>query len=417
MSEISSISPRQNMTLKSLSSVTPTVINIDPENTSSFTQGVGATTKSIFFSLPSMERGLISGADSSICFDLECSEAAATLANGSASSLLNAFSLIIGGQTIENLGQYGAFAAVVEDFQSSTRSKNTQSLLCGASTSAIKTGAALANTIRVSIPIYSGIIGSMSSNYCVATAAGMRCELTFESPAVCLIHATLSPTYSVSNLAMRMTYLQVEPSVWNDMMNESGGVMRCTGTAVTNHSAIIDPQSARHSVLIPSRVSSLQSYLTVFRKTAGVNNQTINSCGSRTNLNIIQSNYRYQGKSYPPKAVRGSDGTNPLAGEQFIEAQKCFGQLHSVESDVVFGLAEYLDQVGTSKTASHVIGHSFEEAGVGSDIMTAFDTMNSNTYLELDIVASSGTVVCDTFALHDIAVSFDMRSGLVAVSR
>ena len=99
------------------------------------------------------------------------------------------------------------------------------------------------------------------------------------------------------------------------------------------------------------------------------------------------------------------------------EVVKCFHALHSTQLDCVFDANDYKIKT-LSDTGSFVMGLDFEHEGGSNSIISGADTLNSNSFLELqgdggDILAST----VNTFALHDLIVEFNMMDGTVNVSK
>ena len=138
-----------------------------------------------------------------------------------------------------------------------------------------------------------------------------------------------------------------------------------------------------------------------------------NSIGGRVQPNLKQYTYRIEGKSYPSTPVSCLGG----GGETMAEVVKCFHALHSTQMDCVFTATDYKSE-SLSDTGAFVMGLDFEHEGGSNSIISGMDTLNSNTFLELqgdggDILAST----VNTFALHDLIVEFDMNNGTVNVSK
>ena len=395
-------------------------VSINPENTQTVSLS-GAETKEVYFAYPSSSHSMINGQNSYLTFTVKCAGVDAddfAFANGSPSSLIESLQLDIGSTTVELINDYNVFAGIVEDFQPLSRSQNLGSILHGTGATA-KIGRTIEGDdtvgIRVSIPLYSGVLGTMAQNHCPAVD-GMRLRLTFAQPDYALkedasVAGTTSCRYQLSDISIEADYIDVLPQVYQQIVMESGGILKCHGTGVGGFQTTMTA-STQNTLLIPARYSSLKNYFTVFRlSTAFAHDQ--NTIGARVQPNLKQYVYRIEGKSYPSTAVSCLGG----GGEAMAEVVKSFHALHSTQLDCVFDADDYKIET-LSTTGAFVLGLDFEHEGGSSSIISGMDTLNSNTFLELQGDGGSvlaGTV--NTFALHDLIVEFNMMDGTVNVSK
>ena len=458
------ISPHLDVSaFKAMGSAKSRRVSVNPENLSSHTSSTSS--KDCYFALPSASMGMINGQNSALQFDLTSAGATASIANGSGSSLIESMELIIGNQSVELLQSYATFSALIEDHQSSSRAINSHGILNGGASTASKQGAEIAvgATVRITVPLYSAVIGTMCSQYCPAVD-GIRLRLTLAPHTTALKVANVvgsngvitgsgvgTPTYVMTDITLQMDYLDINPAVYNEMMAEAGGVFKIHGSGVSSFSSTISLAEANHSLLIPARFSSVKNYFTTFRESASVGLKSRNSCGARINPKIKSYSYRVDGRNYPSVAVKAFKGTTPVAGEAFSELVKCFHATHSPDFDTVYGLPEYneLGTLGAVATrasdvltnarvlardrGSFAIGLDWEESGYGQlrGLVSGMDTINSNTFLQLqtenfsagdftdvgDSVTDALGCLVDTFAVHDLILELNMLDGSVSVSK
>lgn len=415
------ISPHLDVSaFKAMGSAKSRRVTVNPENLSSHTGT--SSTRDCYFALPSANMGMINGQNSSLQMDVTISTQTSGLCNGSGSSLIDSMELIIGNQSVELLQNYATFASIVEDHQSSSRATNSHAILNGGADSTIKKGAELAagTKVRVNIPIYSAVIGTMCSQYCPAVD-GIRLRVTFASKENALLCETAGGGYALSDIVLQMDYLDINPSVYSEMLAEAGGVFKIHGSGVSNFSTTSNLNVPNASLLVPARFSSIKNYFTTFRISANIGSDTKNSCGDRVAPKITGYSYRVDGRNYPSVPVKAHDGTNFLAGEAFSEVVKAFHATHSPDFDTVYSLANYADITGTNGTGAFLIALDWEESGYGQlrGLVSGMDTINSNTFLDLQMTAS-GTdtpITVDTFAVHDLIVELNMLDGSVSVSK
>jgi hypothetical protein len=438
MSEVA-ITPLLDVSaFRSMGSAVSRRVLVQPENLTSVT--LGTATQDVYFALPSGRYSMINGQNSYLFFDavfgITTASALGGFSNGSGSSAIRSLELIIGNQSVELLDRYNNFAACVEDFQSKSRDLTIGTILGGNSATYIKVGSGIETTQRFCVPIYSSVLGTLASQVCPAVD-GIRLKLTFETLAIAgqesnadgvAAGAANIASCVITNLNLAMDYLDVDPVIHSQLIQESGGVFKTHGTGVANFQTTTAASSVSSlSVLIPARYSSVKSYITSFRNaaTTGSDAGKYNSF-ARYNPAIRQFSYRIDGRQYPSIPIVCHNGTVDLAGEVFMELIKCFDAANAVTFDCVFNLSQYLSQ-GTLGTASSVpnntdsflIGVDFEEAmGGGRAVVSGKDTNSNNTFLETQFLDTDmpGLLV-DTYALYDNILECNMMTGEVSVSK
>jgi hypothetical protein len=415
-------------------------VSINAENTQGFSL-VGSETKEVVFAYPSGRNSMINGQNSYLTFTVKCEGVAEnnySFSNGSPSSLIESIQLDIGSTTVELINDYNVFAGIVEDFQPVSRASNLGSIMHGASPtrytstkggadfaaltittveSGYKTGASIEgdNTggLRVAIPLYSGILGTMASTHCPAMD-GIRLKITFAQPDYAMKKDAGNSTanvYQLSDISIEADYIDVLPQVMSQIVAESNGVLKCHGTGVGSFQTTMTA-ATQNTLLIPARYSSLKNYFTCFRLSTAFAHDK-NTIAGRVLPNLKQYSYRIEGKSYPSTAVSCLGG----GGETMAETVKCFHALHSTQLDCVFNANDYKIQTLSDK-GGFVMGLDFEHDGNSNSVISGLDVLNSNTFLNLqgdggDILAST----VNTFALHDLILEFNVLDGTVNVSK
>jgi hypothetical protein len=444
------ITPHLDLTgFRSMGSAKSRLVSVQPENTQSITGNSG--TQDLYFALPAGSMSMINGQNSSLCFDLVASSAA-TLCNGSASSLIRGLELIVGNQSVELLDRYNVFAALVEDHQNKSRAQNVGSILSGhaqfapnvptgnqdtgatagtALVDAKKTGKDISTKIRVSIPLYSAVIGTMCSQYCPAVD-GIRLRLTL-APNDEALQYSGTPAYTMSKISLNMDYLDVNPAVYSALVQESGGVFKIHGSGVSNFNSTASA-AGNHTILVPARFSSIKNYFAVFRRNDapganGTAKANKNTTGGRYFPNLQQYVWRIEGRQYPSVPIALSDGTTSYSGEGFQELVKAFHATHSPDFDIVYNNDDYLYGDGLTATegvfpddpgtGAYALALDFEETGYGQirGLVSGMDTINSNTFLELKCDTNNISMDCDVYAVYDLILEINMMDGSVNVSK
>jgi len=410
---------------KGLSHFTRRQVSVAPSNLSVYTSS--ASTGDCYFDLPAGSRSMINGEASYLTFDLDINLVIGTtnaqLANGNASSLISVLQTVIQNAEVETLQNYNVYANMLYDLQGIDRQTGICSILNGADTASQKTGANLVSAplaagygpkIRVTIPIHSAILGVGQSNFCPALD-GIRMRFGFSPTDVALkCTAAAAVNYRLSNIALKMEYLDMTDTVYRQLLDESGGIFKVSGTAVANFQTATANASVQ-SLLIPARYSSVKSMLCSFRLSSDINSYTKNSVGARVNPYVKNYRFSVDGRNMNPVPVIVDGG----AGEVLSEVQNVFNAVSSNQFAIAGTSATYLTSASTD-TGCFILGMNYEELSMasGQQITAGIDTNSSNTFLNMEntqVVANGITV--DTFAHYDVILSADMINGSVSISK
>jgi hypothetical protein len=350
-----------------------------------------------------------------------------SLSNGNAASVIQAMETIIQNNSIENLLNYNVYAGIIADMQPLGRSTTVGTILNGA-TSTVKAGLKLNGattvdgvTLRCSIPIYSAVYGVGAEQF-APMCDGARIRLTMAASDVALKYANITgvtaAVYKISNMALQMEVMDMDAAAYQALLAQSGGVLKLHGMAVNNYQAVVAASTA-NNILIPARFSSVKGLLTAFRLSANLASpQIYNVPADRLNPQVSQYFYTIDGANVPSVPVRcAASATQIFPGEVLSEIQKVFGGSNNVAFDVVFNQTQFSDLTGVTGTGSFFIGVNFESSdSATTQIISGRDLNASNVYLSLTHYATALASVCDTFALYDIVVSYNM-DGSVSLSK
>lgn len=421
-------------------------ITVVPESASEVT---GSTsTSDIYFAIPSGKLSMINGHNSYLMFDYKLtgtSTAAADTvlpinlspANGSASSFIRGLETIIQSQSVEYIDNYNVWANIHNDFQPRNRAKGVQSILEGgdfnentafanasASTSLnanrpIKQGQphTSGSWYRACIPVHSSVLGTLS-HQALPAMDGIRLRLIFDTVSKAVFGAT-GTAYNIKNLRLQLDYLDIDPMVHQQLVQESGGVFKTHAMGVANYQGSQVDTQRNNSLLIPARFSAVKAMLMCWRNSADVGGSTAtkNKTGSRFFPALDRYSWNIGGRQYPSNEISAKTDSGYSGAEPFMETVKVFGQLHSPNFDCVFNRKQYLSTASASDD-SFVLGLDFEEYGGSTKVVSGLDTTSSNIYFQSthDADLSAGAVI-DTFVMYDLIIESDMVSGLVSYSK
>ena len=434
MSElISAISTSMDVSdYKALTNVKVSRVSIQPENKSDLTMTSG-NVSDLYISFPSRPNSFLDGNNSYLTFTytMEGTEHGAgrsvAFSNGNPGSLIRSLETIAGSTSIELINNYNVISCVIDDCQHKDRALTMGTILEDKHGSNQKTGferdvatttsAGFTQKRRICIPLMSLAVGSLQDKYFpMGTDIGLRLRLTMEDPNLAFrTSADFNVGYKLEDITYEATYLETDAKTYNQIVKESGGVMKVSGTGIGNFSHTLPGGNSTNTVLIPARYSSVRSYITTMRDGDSATKNEYNSPGGRTRANLTSYVYRIHGKNYPNLPVVCDEYTS---SEAFCEFLKTLHSLHNTTQSVVFPASGYIIS-GNNHQGSFVFGLDLEEQGFSSSAMSGLDTNSGNTFLELihsAVVPSTGLHV-DTFCFYDAIVEINTTTGEVMVSK
>jgi hypothetical protein len=406
-------------------------VSVFPDNATSYNSS--SSTADVFFSIPSSRNSFVVCNASQIVFDITANTTFATdpvlsLSNGNGSSVIQALETIVQNQSVENLLNYNVYANLIADLQPLGRSTTTGTILAGA-TSTLKAGIKLNGltgvdgpVVRCSLPLYSGVLGVGAEQY-APLVDGIRMRMTMASTDIALKFANItsytSAQYKISNFAIQLEVMDLDAMTMSALVQQAGGVLKQHITCVNNYQATISASTA-NSILIPARFSSVKALLTTFRLSANLSAPAIyNATGDRVLPQIQTYLWNVDGANIPSVPVRvATSASFVYPGEVLSEIMKVFGASSQVSFDVVFNATQFGELTGTTGTGAFFIGNNFEsQDSAGSALISGRDLNSSNVYLNLTHYGTALACVCDTFALYDVVLSYNMQDGSVSMSK
>lgn len=406
-------------------------VSVFPDNATSYTSS--SSTADVFFSIPSSRNSFVVTNASQIVFDVTANSVFSTdpvlsLSNGNGSSLIQALETIVQNQSVENLLNYNVYAALLADLQPLGRSITAGTILNG-STSTLKAGIQLNGAtgvdgpvVRCSIPLYSGVLGMGAEQY-APLVDGIRLRMTMAASEIGLkfanVTAVTSAVYKISNFAIQLEVMDLDAATMGALVQQGGGMLKQHITCVNNYQSVIAAASA-NSVLIPARFSSVKALLTTFRLSANLAAPRIyNVTGDRVLPQIQTYLWNVDGANIPSVPIRvATSASFVYTGEVLSEIMKVFAASNQTAFDVVFNATQFGELTGTTGTGSFFIGNNFEAMdSAASSLISGRDLNSSNVYLNLTHYATALACVCDTFALYDVVLTYNMQDGSVSMSK
>ena len=401
-------------------------ITVQPDNLSTYTSS--SSTADIFFSIPASRNSFIQTTATQLVFNVlgnSSVASTASLSNGSGSSIIQAMEVVVQNQQVENLLNYATYAAIIEDCQDLSRSVNTGSILNG-TTSTLKAGKVISSAtvdadgvpVRCIQPLYSGLLGAGAEQYC-PMVDGIRVKLTLATSNNALTITSGTAFYKLSQISLQLEVMDFDSATMSALIAQGGGSLKQHMTCVNNYQTTLAAATS-NSLLIPARFSSVKGLLCAFRLSANLSSPaTENAPGDRILPQISSYFFQVDGANVPSVPVLVADSaTSVYAGEALSEVMKVFGASNSAQFSTVFAEANYEDLAGTSGTGSFILGLNFEsQDSAGSALISGRDLNSSNVYLNLTHYANASASVCDTFALYDQVITYDMMTGSISQSK
>lgn len=430
--------PAMDLTsMRQLGNVRTRRVQVNPESGTSFTIN-GTQNQEVFFSLPAGGSStMINGMNSYLTYDIVFTNAAVGAMIGfsgaDANAVIRSLETTVSGTTVEQIERYNVLSACFSDFKDVSKARNLDSIMMGGAEQSATSSKqprlfATGGYLRVAVPIYSAFYGVLSQGTYAVSSDGIRMRFVLEGANTALIcSAGGTNEYTLSNVALMMEYVDVEPAVFQQLVSEGGGSLKTAGIGVANFSTTLVAGTTSNSILIPCRKSAVKHIWNVLRRSDTLTTSSANSISARLFPNARQYYWTIAGKQYPSVPIRASNaGATAFAGgEVMAELLKTMRNLHANNVDTVFDAVMYLDNAGLLETASHILGYSWE---TDEDPMTisGIDTNSSNIYLQIDSAstsvgsptASTGIpVACqlDSFCFYDAILLTEIASGQVSI--
>jgi hypothetical protein len=275
------------------------------------TQVVPAFNKSTFspsevmmFTVPTRRPNqVLNSRQSFLKFKLNNLDANTIAVDYTADSIIESLDVWHGSQHLESIRGYNALACIVKDYQGS---KNVQSMLEGEHETTARTGATVAasgGSINVCIPLISGLIGTMSAfmlpTYAL-TNSDLRVEITLASSATGVVHDTAESTYTVSDPALHLEYVQLSPAAIAKLPK----AIEFGFESFANVAATVPSSTANEMTLVPFSLSSAKAFYSAWRHTTNMTSPTAKTVSNRVWPEASELAYQIGGILYPQAPLR-----------------------------------------------------------------------------------------------------------------
>jgi hypothetical protein len=246
-----------------------------------------------------------------------------------------------------------------------------------------------------SIPLaLSGVLGAGCSKYLpVSKITDLRLELTVENAIQAVVQATGTASFSLNNVQLVLTYVDIDPMVASQLEQAVGGRYIISSESWRNYTSILPASRSGDSVLIPARYSSLRTLLHVWRDYADNSDQTKYWLSARSNPFYSSSSVRSQ-IQYSIGAVLVPQTPVKFVSEMWMNGLQAFHQLGSISNASHCTLANWTQPNYYDATTSAMGSFCFR-LGLESflnktdSLTTGFNTINAPTFMNVTYPASA----------------------------
>lgn len=393
--------------------------------------GSGGETSMLKFDIPTGKYGqYLDTSASYLQIKVTAGATGAITVDGSAFAFLSRFTVLSGGQILEDISEYGNLAHILLDAQVAPISRQTQgNILLGCGTdAALNTQNVLRGGVTIAangsavfcLPLVSGFFGNLSKYLPVgAIQNDLRVEIGLQNQNNAVINTTASATgWNISEANMILNFVELEGDVQKMIDASTGGTYMISSETWRWFSNTVAGNTSSDSILIPARYSSVKGLIGSFRPSAYQNNFLYPAQTHRVNPFVganTQVQFQIGSQLYPNAPIRSSV-------ELFAEVQKYFHALGTTNMSGCISNTNW--NVITDPTAlitggnAAAIAQNYTGSGSGiwainldqiqnrSDVMNAgLSTLNQNIMAQFTYGTQYGTQMrLDSYAHLDMII-------------
>jgi len=234
--------------------------------------------------------------------------------------------------------------------------------------------------------------------------------------------------WTISNVELHVPVLRMSAEFNNSFRQLLSSGMPINWHSQSFHNVqtnVASSTTGSHTMTMATRKRSVKSVITLFRKSADVNDQKVDSVSARKSLGISEYSYSIGGLRMPSKnVVIQNDDNNQDLGEVYCNLVGCLSNLGNIYSATGMNRDTFIvaDETGTS--ASKVAYALDLEAYGHSDVQSGKNLAGQGLPLVLEAtlgtstanMASSADVLVDCYLLHDVVYSLDGMSGNITAN-
>ena len=199
--------------------------------------------------------------------------------DGSGYSVIDRATVLSSGATVSDLQNYAPWAQLMLDSQLGVGKTSTFSAFGGGGTDTskniIRDGASVANSssINVSLPLMGTCIDSSTSDKYIPVGAisDLQLQLYISSANNAVVSAAAG-SWSLSNIALTVVYIQLDAGAQKMLDDAQGGVYRWSGEQWKGYNYTLAKSSASDNVIVPFKGASAKSVCSIYRLASNINN-------------------------------------------------------------------------------------------------------------------------------------------------
>ena len=371
----------------------------------------GATTR---FEIPTQPATYLQAQNTVLKFKVTTAGGGCNLdGSAGAACFIQSIRVLHGSNLLEEIDQYNRLASILNDFQRSPAEQQTigsitaglpggNTVAAGAQYAqanenrarnegqlipAVRADNMAAGTYTYTIPLISGVIGSLCSKFTPLTAmsaAPLRLEVTWASLENGIQTADAGFTgWTVQDCQIIGDIIQVDPEGEALIVNSVGGNFEVNTTMYRQASGIVTAGSGTSSVLLPFRFSSLKSVL-VAHCEQGNSSVLTNMYTSRSRANLTSFQLRIGSSLYPQNAVQAGT-VGELPAEVLMETLKCFHhQLSSIQVGIGCNKFNFNIERGRTAHGTYLAAMELESGGGGdsSKVEAGINTLTTGIWFQ-----------------------------------
>jgi len=400
---------------------------VTPSNGSSFNMN-----QTMIFDLPSNVQNTFWDAQSSYVrlnftnFD----DAVVNFEGGGFPSTIKRISMEIAGQTLCSIDSYNVLYQMMFDLDTAGQFRNNAGArLFGAKNDAVGEQVAVGNPVpadkghirQVCFPLALTPIVQSSKYWPLFSRSPLRVKVEFDTAARGLIGAAADNEVTIDEVALVMYQLELGQSVMDQVLANSGGMMRIMMPSYQHHQATLAQGATSLSTSLGFSMSSLNRILVAQRLSAVTANQV--TIGNRAQLQLTDCNVKIGGLQYPQIKLkdRNNNGAEVLA--EALVSQRAllsFGHDSSLElgADVTtipnIGGFTAREPTGANNanTGHFLVDIDLESQRVDAgSLVSGVNCIGSTVQFEASYDAGpAAAYVLDIYGEHSILAALDLQS-------
>ena len=353
------------------------------------------------------------------------------------------------GSLIEEVQHYNAIYALMANLTPTSHSQSslniqdgsseaglTQQSVCGSGTATVVDETSRVSILRTKSATFTHIPMSgffQSDRLCpLGFATGTAyIEITLpgaSTPFISDNDEASAINWTISNVELHVPVLRMSSE-----FNNSFRQLLASGLPINWHSQsfhnvqtnISSGTTASHTMTMATRKRSVKSIITMFRKSADISDDNVDSVSARKSLGISEYSYTIRGIRMPSKNIQIQyNAENNDIGEVYSNLVGCLSNLGNIYSGTSMNRDTFIVADETSTVASKIAYALDLEAYGHSDVQSGKNLANQGLPLVFEASLGSGTanmasnadVLVDCYLLHDVVYSLDGVSGNITAN-